>query len=136
MDDVTLTLAFELRAAKRLADPETAFGEARRWSQYVGIVSDRPPFVVTKFTRDHYVENDFPVEPEPAGRTLDHMREHLDTGRHVFVGTSPADETLAAEYGWEYQSIEEAAEAAGWSLVDDIGEPPAEPQRTDSEGWP
>ncbi|WP_435194615.1 DUF7124 domain-containing protein [Natronomonas sp. EA1] len=136
MDDVTLTLAFELRAAKRLVDPESAFESARQWSQYVGIVSDRPPFVVTKFARDHYVENDFPVEPEPAGRSLEHMREHLDTGRHVFVGDSPEDGALAAEYGWEYQSIEEAAEAAGWAVRDRVDDASAEPQRTDSEGWP
>jgi hypothetical protein len=110
--NVSLTLAFELAAARRLADPESAVADARTWSDNVGFVTDRPPHVLTKFTRDNYIRNDFQPAAEPAAETLAHLQEHFETDRFVLVAT----ETDTAPEGWEYQPIEAAAERAGWKL--------------------
>lgn len=131
---MSLTLAFELAAARRLADPEGAVAEARAWSDNVGIVTDRPPHVLTKFTRDNYIRNDFEPATEPAEVTLDHLVEHFETDRFVFV----AADAETAPGGWEHQSIEAAAAEAGWELLaepdtDDGADAPASRERDD---WP
>jgi hypothetical protein len=136
-----LTLAFELAALKQLADPETAMATARGWSEHVGVVTDRPPYVLTKFTRDHGLRNDFPAEPAPAVETLAHMREHHDTERYVLV-TGDGDDDTESATEWERLPLSEAAERAEWELASrneqaagaDDGEEPA----TDSvdSDWP
>lgn len=133
---MSLTLAFELVAARRLADPEGAVADARTWSENVGIVSDRPPHVLTKFTRDNYIRNDFGPGTDPIAETLEHLREHFETDRFVFIA-SDAD---SAPEGWEYQPIEAAAERAGWELLDEANEEPQEddtgaPTR-ERDDWP
>lgn len=45
-----MTLAFELKALKALADPNDVFNNARQWTEYVGVVSEKPTYVVTNFT--------------------------------------------------------------------------------------
>jgi len=35
-----MTLAFELKALKALADPNDVFNNARQWTEYVGVVSE------------------------------------------------------------------------------------------------
>lgn len=134
--NVSLTLAFELAAARRLADPEGAVSEARTWSENVGLVTDRPPHVLTKFTRDNYIRNDFEPATEPAAETLAHLQKHFETERFVFV----ADDARTAPEGWEHQSIEEAAEEAGWELVeasteDEEGDADT-PASREREDWP
>ena len=115
---MSLTLAFELAALRRLADPEDAVADARSWSDHVGVVTDDPPYVLTKFTRDHYVRNDFEPTTEPAAETLSHLLEHFETDRFVFV----AAQADSAPNGWEHQSVEAAAAEAGWELApDDFG---------------
>lgn len=128
-----LTLAFDLAALRRLSDPAAAMTDARGWSEQVGIVTDQPPYVLTKFAREHGLRNDFPPEPAPAADTLDHMHTHHDTERYVYVvpdGASPTAE------GWELLPLSEAAERAGWELGEptdsESGESPAE---ADSD-WP
>lgn len=112
----TLTLAFDLAALEELADPEAVFQDARTWSEYVGIVSERPTYVVTKFAREHRIRQDFFSGPRGRRESLEQIGEQFQTDRHVFVGTSGEDEDLAAAVGWEYQQVEDAAEAAEWSL--------------------
>lgn len=139
MEDVRLTLAFDLDALRRLVDPGGAVADATRWSEHVGIVTDRPPHVLTKFTRDHGIQQDFSPDPGPAAQTLEHMREHFDTGRYVHVGTSPEHERRAETTGWEFLSLEEAAGDAGWDIA---AEPDAaksdESSRLDTstDDWP
>jgi len=111
-----LTLAFDLAALRGLSDPAAALADARGWSEQVGIVSDQPPYVLTKFTREHGLRNDFPPEPAPAAETLDHMHTHHDTERYVYV--VPDGATITAG-GWELLPLPEAAERAEWEL----GEP-------------
>lgn len=109
---MSLTLAFELAALRRLADPENAVADARNWSEHVGVVTDDPAYVLTKYTRDHHVRNDFEPASEPADETLSHLLEHFETDRSVLV----AAEADTAPDGWEYQPVEEAADRAGWEL--------------------
>jgi hypothetical protein len=132
-----MTLAFDLSALKRLADPESVFSGARTWSEFVGVVSEKPTYVVTNFTRKHRIRQDFFSGPRGREESLRNVREQFDTERHVFVGTSPEDETLAATVEWEYLDVEDAADAAGWAL----GEPAVEDASPADDGderddWP
>jgi len=114
----TMTLAFELSALEALADPGAVFADARRWSRYVGVVSDEPTYVVTNFTRKRRIRQDFFSGPKGKGESLAAVKEQFDTDRHVFVGSADEDAALAEEHGWEYQPVEAAAEAAGWDLAE------------------
>lgn len=116
MDGGDLTLAFDLGALRRLGDPAGAVADADRWSEHVGIVTDRPTHVLTKFARDHAIDQAFSPSPEPAAESLRHAKDHFGTDRHVHVGTRPEHEERATEAGWEYLDVEEAAGEAGWPL--------------------
>jgi len=130
-----LTLAFELSALRELADPNAVFNEARRWSEYVGVVSGEPTYVVTNFTRKRRIRQDFFSGPKGKGESLASVREQFGTDRHVFVGTSEEDRALADDHDWEYLDVAEAAEAAGWALGE---EPAADPDPPEDvrEDWP
>lgn len=136
MDDVRLTLAFDLAALRRLETPGTAVADAARWSEHVGVVTDRPPHVLTKFTREHAISQDFSPDPVSAQETLEHMRDHFETGRYVHVGTGAEHERRADAVGWEYLDIETAATEAGWELGS--APEPAESSRvnTSTDDWP
>lgn len=132
-----MTLAFELSALEALAEPQAAFGEARQWSEYVGVVSAEPTYVVTNYTRKHRIRQDFFSGPRGKAESLESVREQFDTERHVFVGTSEEDRNLADAEGWEYLSVEDAADAAGWTLADDAPEADAAPvERPERDDWP
>jgi len=129
-----MTLAFELEALKALADPNAVFNGARQWTEYVGVVSEKPTYVVTNFTRKHRVRQDFFSGPRGVEESLENIKRQFDTERHVFVGSTEADEGLAEATGWEFLHVEDAAEAAGWALATDEEEAEAEePTRDD---WP
>ncbi|MFB6301777.1 MAG: hypothetical protein ABEH78_02775 [Haloferacaceae archaeon] len=139
-----MTLAFSLAALERMANPERAFADAREWSTHVGVVSDRPQHVAMKFTRDHQLPKHF--LPRPGGekqKTLEDVRsvssEYETTERYVFVGTSEEDCEMADAAGWEYVSLEEAAEAAGWALDAEPATVDSGPEIEEDEGhddWP
>ena len=114
-----MTLAFELAALQRLADPGGVFDGARRWSEYVGVVSAEPTYVVTNFTRTHRIRQDFFSGPRGREESLDNVKRQFDTERHVFVGTNDADADLAEGVDWEFLALEAAADAAGWTLAAD-----------------
>ena len=130
-----MTLAFELSALKALADPAEAFTDARQWSEYVGVISDEPTYVVTNYTRKRRIRQDFFSGPKGKGESLESVKAQFDTDRHVFVGTTDEDATLAEEHGWEFLPVTEAAEAAEWPLADEEADEaaPVEDQRDD---WP
>jgi len=114
-----MTLAFELEALQSLANPNVVFNDARQWTKYVGVVSEKPTYVVTNFTRKHRVRQDFFSGPRGVSESLDNVADQFDTDRHVFIGTSEADAEIADETGWEYLPLQQAAEAAEWELADD-----------------
>jgi len=134
-NDGTMTLAFELAALQGLAEPTTVFQDARSWSKYVGVVSDKPTYVVTNFTRKHRIRQDFFSGPRGKEESLDSVGRQFDTDRHVFVGTDDEDRAIAEAVGWEYLPLEDAAEAADWRLGDPE-EFDEDEQRDVREDWP
>lgn len=132
----TMTLAFELEALRALADPQTVFQNAREWSEYVGVVSDEPTYVVTNFTRKRRIRQDFFSGPKGKAESLESVRRQFDTDRHVFIGVSQEDQSIADAQEWEYLPVQDAAEAAGWALAeaeDEQAEPVAD---TSPDDWP
>ncbi|WP_254272139.1 DUF7124 domain-containing protein [Haloarcula marina] len=131
-----MTLAFDLDALKQLAYPDSVFNDARQWSEYVGVISDQPTYVVTNFTRKHRIRQDFFSGPRGREESLVNVKEQFDTDRHVFVGTDEEAAALAETAGWEYLPVEQAAEAAEWEL----GEPEAPAATTNEDDerddWP
>ena len=112
-----LTLLFTLGAARSLADPAAAVAAARQWSRYVGVIANDTG-AVDRFCRRHGIENDYDPRDWDKWAGTEAIREATDTPRHVLVGTSRADRQLASVTGWEYRSIEEAANRAEWELGD------------------
>ena len=133
-----MTLAFDLTALQELAQPDAVFTDARQWSEYVGVISEKPTYVVTNFTRKHRIRQDFFSGPRGREESLANVKDQFGTDRYVYVGTTDEDRELADAAGWEYLAVEEAAEAAGW----DLGEPdPPDAQVTDADDggrddWP
>ena len=135
-DGGTMTLAFELSALQALADPEAVFDDARRWAKYVGVVSDEPTYVVTNFTRKNRVRQDFFSGPRGREESLESVHEQFDTDRHVFVGTEDGDADLADRVDWEYLAVEDAADAAGWTLATETGSEDAADEEPVRDDWP
>ncbi|WP_191965479.1 MULTISPECIES: hypothetical protein [Haloferax] len=131
-----MTLAFELEALKQLANPNEAFADARTWTKYVGVVSEKPTYVVTNFTRKERIRQDFFSGPRGVKESLENVMRQFDTDRHVFIGTTDEDRALAEETEWEYLAVEDAAEAADWELAgdDETVEDPFEDDGRDD--WP
>ncbi|AAV48044.1 hypothetical protein HISP_03065 [Haloarcula hispanica N601] len=131
-----MTLAFDLDALKQLAYPDSVFNDARQWSEYVGVISEQPTYVVTNFTRKHRIRQDFFSGPRGREESLENVKEQFDTDRHVFVGADDEDADLAETAGWEYLPVTQAAEAADW----DLGEPETPDTATDEDeqrdDWP
>ncbi|RAW46824.1 hypothetical protein DQW50_00015 [Halorubrum sp. 48-1-W] len=129
-----MTLAFELEALKTLADPNAVFSGARQWTEYVGVVSEKPTYVVTNFTRKHRVRQDFFSGPRGVEESLENIKSQFDTDRHVFVGTDEDDVAVAEATGWEFLDVKDAAEAAGWTLATPNED--EEPETTSRDDWP
>ena len=121
-DGGEMTLAFELEALQSLAEPNVVFNDARQWTEYVGVVSEKPTYVVTNFTRKHRVRQDFFSGPRGVAESLENVADQFETDRHVFIGTSEEDAAIAEETGWEYLPLEQAAEAAEWALAAEEGD--------------
>lgn len=113
-----LTLAFTLEALQALADPRAAIEDAREWSQYVGAVSAGPNAALS-YARERRVRLDFFSGTRPPAETLYAVQSNYETERHVLVGL-PDQRALAADRGWTFQPIAEAAERAGWALDADV----------------
>ncbi|MFC5133972.1 MULTISPECIES: DUF7124 domain-containing protein [Haloferacaceae] len=129
-----MTLGFELEALKTLADPNAVFSGARQWTEYVGVVSEKPTYVVTNFTRKHRVRQDFFSGPRGVEESLENIRSQFDTDRHVFVGVDEDDAAVAEATGWEFLDVEDAAEAAGWTLA--TPEEAEESEEASRDDWP
>jgi hypothetical protein len=130
-----MTLAFELAALKELRAPDSVFTDARQWTNYVGVISEKPTYVVTNFCRKHRIRQDFFSGPRGREESLDNVKEQFDTERHVFVGVNDDDEALAEAADWEYLTVEQAAEAADWELGDPES-PDAIEDEEQRDDWP
>lgn len=129
-----MTLAFELSALQALANPTEVFSDARQWTEYLGVVSDEPTYVVTNFTRKNRIRQDFFSGPRGRRESLENVKNQFDTDRHVFVGVDDGDRDLASEVDWEFLAVRDAADAAGWELDDGDDDPEPEPETRDD--WP
>ena len=129
-----MTLAFELAALKELRSPDSVFTDARQWTNYVGVISDKPTYVVTNFTRKHRIRQDFFSGPRSREESLENIKDQFDSERYVFVGTEPADAELAERTGWEYVNYESAAQAADWELAPE--EKTQQIEQEQREDWP
>lgn len=114
-----MTLAIGLSAVERLAHPESAVGDARRWSTHVGVIGDDSPEDVTSAMEQSGADPDFVSGEGGTVGALAAIRQRFPTDRHVFVGVNDTDRQTAQALGWEYLSIETAAEKADWNLADD-----------------
>ncbi|SIR66809.1 DUF7124 domain-containing protein [Natronorubrum thiooxidans] len=130
-----MTLAFELEALKELASPETVFEDARGWTEYIGVVSEKPTYVVTNFTRKNRIRQDFFSGPRGKAESLEGVKNQFDTDRYVFVGSNDDDEQLADDVGWEYLAVEDAAEAADWILATNVDSEDDDPEPV-RDDWP
>jgi len=130
-----MTLAFDLAALKQLAYPDRVFQDARQWSEYVGVVSEDPTYVVTNFTRKHRIRQDFFSGPRSRAESLENVQTQFGTDRHVFVGVDDEDEALAEQVGWEFLDVEDAAAAAEWQLGEPA-DPDVEPDDEGRDDWP
>lgn len=127
-----MTLAFELSALQALAEPGTAFADARQFTRYVGVITEQPTHVLTNYTRKRRIREDFFSGPEDREATLESVREQFDSDRYVLIGTGEADQAVAEAADWEYLPVEEAAAAAGWT----VGEQRKPDGAVDREDWP
>ena len=117
----SMTLLLSVGAVERLAAPAAAIDDARRWSDYVGVVGNDERSVedVEAYVDRLAADPDF-VAGAATG-SLAAVRQRFRTDRHVVVGASEAGRDVAAALGWEYLPVEEAAAAAEWSLADGEG---------------
>lgn len=132
----SMTLAFELEALRALANSQAVFQNAREWSEYVGVVSDEPTYVVTNFTRKRRIRQDFFSGPKGKAESLESVRRQFDTDRHVFIGVSEEDQSIADAKEWEYLHVQDAGEAAGWALAKDEEEQADPVADTSPDDWP
>lgn len=121
-----MTLLLTVSAVRRLADPTAAVSEARAWSEHVGVVGDddEPVEEVRAFVDDLGADPD--LVAGPVGGSLADIRQRLRTERHVLVGTTDEQQSMAAALGWEYEDVTDAAAAAEWDLLEDDSAVPDE----------
>jgi hypothetical protein len=129
-----MTIAFDLAALKELARPDAVFNDARQWSEYVGVISEKPTYVVTNFTRKHRIRQDFFSGPRGREESLANVMEQFGTDRHVYVGVGGEAEARAPEAGGAFIDLKSAAAAAGGGL----GEPEPAVDRPEGtrDDWP
>jgi hypothetical protein len=128
-----MTLAFELSALQALAEPGTAFADARPWTRSAGVVSaEEPTHVLTNYTRKRRIREDFFSGPDGVTDALESVRAEFESDRFVMIGTDEADRERAEAAGWEYLPVEEAADAAGWT----VGEQRKPDGEVTREDWP
>lgn len=111
-----MTLAFSLAAIQRVADPPAVFADARTWSRHVGIVGDDIPGI-ERFVDRHGLQQDFEQGDRDRWLALAEIAEASDAPRKVHVGAGPERRPFAQQAGWEYRTIDEAAQRAGWELT-------------------
>jgi hypothetical protein len=114
-DEMTMAVTYE--AAKRFADPGFVFASAM-WADWVGIVGEVPSHVINNFQRSNGVDADFfnGTGTGPAERLAEITEMSMFFAERMVVLGCPGEEWIAEEAGWEFVSIDFAAEKAGWEL--------------------
>lgn len=131
-DAERITLAFELAALERLADPAGVIRDTMGWTSHLGIISDEPTHLVRKRARDYGFNPDFLPGPRSRHESLPKVKgqpEH-DADRYILVAAHDDIEDAAERHGWEYRPVTEAAETAGWVLATETDDD------DEHTGWP
>jgi hypothetical protein len=108
-----MTLAFELAALQQVREPQAVVVDARRWAQNVGLVSTDSD-TAHAFSAEHLIRRDFQVRPTPSN--FQRLGSQFRTERHVLVGAVSNRPDYLLRPQWEYRSLGDAADAAGWEL--------------------
>ena len=116
MASTDLTLAVSLGALDRLARPAHALEDATTWTSHVGIVSSEPSYIERRRVREAEYHQEFLSGPRSIAEALSAVRGHFETERYVLVGTDETAGVIGTVPDWAYQSVMEAAKAAGWQL--------------------
>lgn len=116
-EQADVTLALTLSGIREYSDPAAVVDDAREWSRYVAIV-DRSPPAVKNFAEAHDIEWEFEFDGD-KWETMERVRTTTPTPRHIFVGVTDGDRTIAMHLDWEFLTVEEAAQKADWSVEDD-----------------
>ena len=116
MASTDLTLAVSLGALDRLARPAHALEDATTWTSHVGIVSSEPSYIERRRVREAGYHQEFLSGPRSIAEALSAVRGHFETERYVLVGTDETAGVVGTVPDWAYQSVTEAARAAGWQL--------------------
>ena len=116
MASTDLTLAVSLGALDRLARPAHALEDATTWTSHVGIVSSEPSYIERRRVREAEYHQEFLSGPRSIAEALSAVRGHFETERYVLVGTDETAGVIGTVPDWAYQSVTEAAKAAGWQL--------------------
>ncbi|MDB9250566.1 hypothetical protein PN419_16415 [Halorubrum ezzemoulense] len=116
MASTDLTLAVSLGALERLARPARALEDATTWTSHVGIVSSEPSYIERRRVREAGYHQEFLSGPRSIAEALSAVRGHFETERYVLVGTDETAGVVGTVPDWAYQSVTEAAKAAGWQL--------------------
>lgn len=116
MASTDLTLAVSLGALDRLARPAHALEDATTWTSHVGIVSSEPSYIERRWVREAGYHQEFLSGPRSIAEALSAVRGHFETERYVLVGTDETAGVAGTVPDWVYQSVTEAAKAAGWQL--------------------
>lgn len=116
MASTDLTLAVSLGALDRLARPAHALEDATTWTSHVGIVSSEPSYIERRRVREAGYHQEFLSGPRSIAEALSAVRGHFETERYVLVGTDETAGVVGTVPDWAYQSVTEAAKAAGWQL--------------------
>lgn len=126
--DTPVTVAFTLEALERVQDPESVFEQTSGWATSVGIVSDRPMHAQTSFARTNGLDYGFHSGPRSLRESLPVIgsRPEQAADRYLLIGTQ-GDEAAVRGMPWEFLTVEEAADAAGWILKS---------EDSTSQGWP
>jgi hypothetical protein len=111
-----LTLAVSLGALEQLARPARALEDATTWTSHVGIVSSEPSYIERRRVREAGYHQEFLSGPRSIAEALSAVRGHFETERYVLVGTDETAGVVGTVPDWAYQSVTEAAKAAGWQL--------------------
>lgn len=114
-----MTIVFALSAIERFVRPGAVIDDARRWSTHLGVVGNEAPDEIAATIERTRIDPDFVSGEGGTVGSLAAIRQRFPTDRHVVIGTSDEDRRTAQALGWEYLSVEAAAEKAGWELVND-----------------
>lgn len=133
-DPETITMAFELAALERLADPAGVIRDTQRWTNHLGIVSEEPTHLVRKRARDYGFTPDFLPGPRTKPESLVKIKNQPEhrADRYVLVAVDEGIRESAEQTGWEFRPLEEAAETADWRLATETDDSDDD----DRTGWP